>query len=380
MGDAHARRRPGERDVAARPMSHAGTRESGRCDVRGLDLAPGGDSILTMRRGDIAGGTNSPAIPQSIFAMPPGLRIRYEQPAAALGEFFTGYHVYVSDSDMPRVDWFLPATANLRITFDAGPIDVRIGNHRFGPLPQATIFGPTSRALEATTHGGIMIGVGISALGWARLARRPAFDIHNRVVPAAQILPAPFLAALIDALDGAQDIAIAPILDAHFATILGEPHRDEDVIRGLSAVTVDDTDHDIATAAAMVGVPSARLRRVALRHFGLTPKLLFRRARFLWSYLQIVAGGDIEDYDAIDPTYFDASHFLRDAQTFLGTTPRRFAALPSDFLHGSLRARQAVLGAATQALHDPTRRREADAVQGLQTRHPRIIPVPSAVA
>lgn len=101
----------------------------------------------------------------------------------------------------------------------------------------------------------------------------------------------------------------------------------------------------------VVGTDSARLRRLALRHFGLTPKLLFRRTRFLRSFLQLWQGGDIENYRAIDQSYFDASHFLRDAYTFLGTTPRRFLQQPHAFLAGSVRARAAVLGAPTQALH-----------------------------
>ncbi len=46
-----------------------------------------------------------------------------------------------------QVDWFLPATANVRVAFAADPIEVRIGRRVFSPLPQASLFGPTSHAL-----------------------------------------------------------------------------------------------------------------------------------------------------------------------------------------------------------------------------------------
>jgi hypothetical protein len=56
-------------------------------------------------------------------------------------------------------------------------------------------------------------------------------------------------------------------------------------------------------------------------------------------------------YDLIDSSYYDSSHFLRDANTFLGTTPRRFMAQGTTFMIASLIARAAAIGPATQALH-----------------------------
>ena len=52
----------------------------------------------------------------------------------------------------------------------------------------------------------------------------------------------------------------------------------------------------------------------------------------------------------------DASHFLRDADRFLGTTPRRFLVHSTALLEASVRARAAALGAATCALHPPEAR------------------------
>ncbi|HEX8389082.1 MAG TPA: AraC family transcriptional regulator, partial [Sphingomonas sp.] len=81
-------------------------------------------------------------------------------------------------------------------------------------------------------------------------------------------------------------------------------------------------------------------------------KLLLRRARFLRSFMRIFRAEDDPGYTRIDRSYFDVSHFLRDADRFLGMTPRRFSKLSTPFLDGSVRARAAVLGHATQALHD----------------------------
>ncbi|RZM31180.1 MAG: hypothetical protein EOP67_34355 [Sphingomonas sp.] len=288
--------------------------------------------------------------------MPPGMAIRYDRPAAEIADYITGYHVYRSGAPTDgegQVDWFLPATANVRIAIDAGPIAVSIGRRTYDPLPIASLFGPTSQALKATTHGGVMIGFGISALGWARLVRRPAGDFRNRIVPLEDALGRAFTNRLVTALQtAAADAEVAPILDALLIERLGAPHSDAPAIRRLMAVLATDGPADMASAAARLDMPSHAMRRLSVRHFGFPPKMLLMRARFLRSLVRLMAAGDTADYSSIDKSYFDASHFLRDSGTFLGMTPRRFMALTKPFLEASLRARNAVLGSPTQALHD----------------------------
>ena len=303
----------------------------------------------------IAGGTNATDVDDDVFAMPSGMAIRYDRPSAALADFITGYHVYRSDTgkETGQVDWFLPATANVRIAIDAGPIAVTIGRRTYDPLPAASLFGPTSQALKAVTHGGVMIGFGISALGWARLFRRSAADFRNRVVPLEDALGKVFTRDLAAALQGASnDAAIAPILDAMLLARLGPPHADAPQIRGLMEILAADGPTDIASVAARLDMSTHALRRLSVRHFGFPPKMLLLRARFLRSFVRLMMAGGDPDYASIDRSYFDASHFLRDATTFLGTTPRRFMALTKPFLEASLRARNAVLGSPTQVLHD----------------------------
>lgn len=308
-----------------------------------------------METRDVTGGTNATGVDGAVFTMPPGMAIRYDRPAAALADYITGYHVYRSNAHggAPQVDWFLPAAANVRIALDAGPIAVSIGRRTYDPLPAASLFGPTSIALRATTTGGVMIGFGISALGWARLFRRPAGDFRNRIVPLEDVMGHAFTRRLVAALHGAScDSMIAPILDTMLLARLGVTHADSTRIRQLMAIIAEDGPTDIVAAAAQLDIPTHGLRRLAVRHFGFPPKLLLMRARFLRSFLRLMAAGENGDYSVIDDSYFDASHFLRDSTMFLGTTPRRFMALTKPFLEASVRARQAVLGAPTQVLHD----------------------------
>ncbi|KQS02006.1 hypothetical protein ASG11_14450 [Sphingomonas sp. Leaf357] len=316
----------------------------------------GSDAPHAIAEDWIAGGTNMPGIASEVFAMPPGLTIRYDQPAADLADYITGYHVYTAHGPHAagQVDWFLPGTANVRIALDAAPFSVAIGKNVFDPVPDVSLFGPTSQALRATTNGGVLIGFGISALGWSRLFPGNAADVRDRVLPLEQAMTGDFPARLLAALYACErEDMVAPTLDRLLRAELGPTCPDEPLIRRLMALITRDGPVEIPAAAAELGIEQHSMRRLSIRHFGFPPKLLLRRARFLRSFLRISASRDAADYSLLDGSYFDVSHFLRDANAFLGMTPRRFVSLNTPFLDASLRARHAVLGTATQALHDP---------------------------
>lgn len=308
------------------------------------------DRSTTRRLHDASEETLSAGRP---FAMPDGMTVRYFQPDPRIADYITGYHVYASyGGDVQgKIDWFLPGTANVRVTIGAeGPVSVRIGRRDFPATPAVALYGPTSCALRATTHGGTMIGFGISALGWSRLFAGSASSVRNRIVALEDYWQQQVVEALLDRLtesDGAAGVKSA--LDAFLLDRLGPPCPDEPVLRQLMALVVDDETTDLGTAAATIGIAPHRLRRLAARHFGFPPKSLLIRARFLRTFLELRA--QPEDSTPVTRRYFDQSHFLRDANMILGMTPRRFIALQTPFLDASLRWRAEVLGAATQALH-----------------------------
>ncbi|MGU3390028.1 hypothetical protein [Sphingomonas sp. M1A8_2b] len=305
-----------------------------------------------MRPDQVRGGTNSATVPDAAFAMPPGMRMRYDLPDPALAEFVTGYAIYASASPAPMINWYLPAPAMISVLVDAGPLEVSIGNHRFGPLDRASLYGPTSRAFRTETHGGIAVGIGLTALGWARMTARSAGDFHNRVVPLAGVAGPAISTRLTEGLDLLDDDAkIKPLLDSILPSVFRRAHPREALIRAFGALTVTDGVIEMKDVAERLDIPTHELRRMATRYFGMPPKLLLRRARFLRSFIRLITDAGLNDYSKIDSSYFDASHFLRDAGTFLGTTPRRFVASETVFLKASLRARAAVIGAPTQALH-----------------------------
>ena len=292
-----------------------------------------------------------PSVPAPSFRLPEGLFIRYDAPDATLAEAITGYHVYASTAAEERVDWFLPGTADIVVALDAPPISLSIRRRTYDPLPQVALIGPTSQAMRAVTRGGTLIGIGLTAPGWCRLFQRPASDYRDRVVPLDTLSPrfAEDLLRTLQATD--RNLGVKAALDDVLLRHLGPPHPDSAQIQRLLALFLDDSVDGLPALTQALDVPAHTLRRLSARHFGFPPKLLLLRARFLRSFVRMVLAGDVLDYSTIASSYYDVSHFLRDARSFLGTTPKRFMAQPTTFLQGSLHARAAALGAAAQVLH-----------------------------
>lgn len=284
-------------------------------------------------------------------SLPGGGIARYERPADPIRDLITGYHFYRAPRGQARSDWFLPGTANIRISWYNKPIAVTIGKRCFDPLPQAALFGPTSQAIHARTRGGFMVGIGISALGWSRLFRQSADEVADAIVPLQGMWPAEDADALCRLLQG-HDIAqpVAPLLDAFLLPRLVTPHRDEHLIATLARLIVDADVVHVRDIARAMNIDESRLRRLAYRNFGFSPRLLLRRTRFLRSIIPVSRNATAPASHAIAENYFDQSHFIREARRVLGMTPVRFAELEKPFLTASLALRPKVLGADTQAL------------------------------
>lgn len=305
-----------------------------------------------MRVDQALGGTNREGVTPAVFAMPAGMRMRYDVPAPAIAGCVTGYAIYVSDGREPLVNWYLPAPAMITILLDAGPLHVSMRNRAYADVRPASLWGATRRAFRTITHGGISVGIGLTAQGWARLTAKPANAYGNTVGDLGDVIGTAAAAQLIDRLERLDtDADIAPALDEALPALFRHDHARHAVTKALESLILTDGVIGVADVADRLGVDTVDLRRIATRHFGMPAKSLLSRARFVRSYARWMMLGEPAFYAGIDSSYFDASHFLRDAQAYLGMTPRRFAAEPTAYLRASLQARAAVIGAPAHTLH-----------------------------
>jgi AraC-like DNA-binding protein len=289
----------------------------------------------------IESGTHTPGVSAADFRLPSYTALRFERPDPRLADYITNNHVL--DSEGPEafgaVNYMLPSWPAIRIVLAANPIALTIGGVTHDPLPVASLYGTTTRAMRMTTHGGVSIGAGISPLGWSRLFKKPADRFRDRIVPLDTVLDPALVTQLVATLRASdQGPAVKRIFDDFLLDNLRPPSRHEPALRALMRLIKNDETEDLTSAAQRIGIDPARLRRLSTRHFGFPPKTLLMRTRFIRSFLKMHAAGDAADYSLIASTYFDASHFLRDAKRFLGMTPRRFMAMDMPYLDATIRA------------------------------------------
>ena len=284
-----------------------------------------------------------------------GVVMRFRAPAPALAELVIDYGFYDSGpaGSRLRLNEYMPGPANLTMTFDAGAVRATIRSHRLEWTNDAVVFGPTSHAFRAESNGGRLVGVGLTALGWARLFGKHADAVANRVVPLRRLWDedrADRLYAAVARARRDEDAAVAT-LDRHLAAALLPPGRDVPAIRALTAIVQDPAVEECAEAAARAGLQETQLRRVAKHYFGFGPKLLLRRHRFMRAVAAMTprASGGAPD-PSVFTRYYDQSHFIRDAQLFLGRTARQFGHHMTPMMAGMLAGRTARFGAPAQGL------------------------------
>ena len=130
-------------------------------------------------------------------------------------------------------------------------------------------------------------------------------------------------------------------LDAPTDALLVEAHR----------ALLDPETATVVQWARRVGRSTRQLERISTDYFGLSPKRLLRRQRFLRTFATIRdqplgAWGRL-----LDERYADQPQFIREFRHFIGMSPRTYFSRPWPFMVAAGNARKALLGAPLQGLH-----------------------------
>jgi methylphosphotriester-DNA--protein-cysteine methyltransferase len=107
----------------------------------------------------------------------------------------------------------------------------------------------------------------------------------------------------------------------------------------------------VAEWARRLGRSPRQAERLALTYFGMSPKALLRRQRFLRSFAAIREQPPGLWGRMIDPGYADQSQFIRDFRYFMGMPPRAYFARDFSFMRAAGKARAALLGDPLHGLH-----------------------------
>jgi AraC-like DNA-binding protein len=279
--------------------------------------------------------------------------IIYRKPAPALRSLVSGYHfIEIGPGDEPIEDIAYPSWAIMRFTIGGPAWQAGFGSP-LPDVPSAALFGASSLAARIRTGGGLLVGAGLTPLGWARLFHTDAARFADRITP-LETLIGDAAGALRQRLRGQTDEdSWTAVLDDWFLARLAEaPPLSGDVLT-LHRMLIDADAPSLDAIAAALSITPRHVGRLSLHHFGLTPKLLLRRARFLRTLMPLRDPDPRPLTERIGADYTDYAHFARDCRAFLGMSPAAFVAMPRPISDASTIERSLKLGAPAQALHRP---------------------------
>ena len=288
------------------------------------------------------------------------VRVRFHRPPAPLARYFTTFYlteIHVGSGGRVT-DHLHPEWANLRV-FQGDFPDSRLPGQPLLAGAGANFTGPTSTTLRFTIGTARSWGIGFLPLGWARFIGQPASLHADRVY---NLKDQPFLQSFVplaEALfgtDADEDAELARISAFFTQALAAGEHEDDPRIMACHAALVDPEIATVGAMAEAARLPAHTLERLCRRHFGFAPRLLLRRQRFMRSLVQYLLDPSLKWIGAIDSHYHDQAQFVRDFHRFMGMSPREYAACAKPVVGEVMRARQAFVGSAVQALHSPSSR------------------------
>lgn len=239
-------------------------------------------------------------------------------------------------------DFVIPEWPNLRCLLQ-GTATLTLNETRqfSAPLPVAVLFGATNKAMKVHLQGPFkLVGVGLFPRGWRDLIGVPASDWTNRMnglEHAWGYSPATVWAALASATT---DPDVARLLDQLFLQrlrALGVP-RVATTADLVEQMLVDPDLTSVDMIAAGTGLSLRQIERISLRSYGLSPKQVIRKFRFLRTVSALAKSPNAAWRDMIDVLYYDQSHFIRDFKQFTGITPTEYQKNPPLLVRGYLRS------------------------------------------
>lgn len=264
----------------------------------------------------------------------------------------TTYYVLEIGGEAPIEELLFPEWANFRLLLDGVWTqtfgDGRVVTHA---PPAALMSGVISRTAKVRGGPGRLVGVGFLPAGWPVFTAFPAREYVDQIVPLSIFVGAAADELLRDVLAASDDAAIVAALDAWFLARMAGAQATETLLVAAHEALMDPDVRSVADWARRLGRSPRQLERLTLSYFGMSPKALLRRQRFLRSFAAIREHPPGLWGRMIDPGYVDQSQFIRDFRHFMGMTPGAYFARDVSFMRAAGKARAALLGDPLHGLH-----------------------------
>lgn len=269
---------------------------------------------------------------------------RTYRPSAALEPYIRRFYVFEAalPDDFLLQDALLSETAFVRILL-RGDWSAETSPGNWATAGQTVFFGANSRSLPVRVKGGFAVtGFAIRPSGWHALIRESHKLYLDQMFPLQQLwgdLASDMFAGVAAALDDAGQVLAMESAILERVNQLKNPEPDSAIAQFEIFARTDSTMR-IEDASSAIGLSIRQFERRCEASFGMTPKAVLRRSRFLDTAgtLRGFCSPSEQELDALH--YFDQSHMNREFNRFIGLTPRRFSDAQTPLLTAGLKLRE----------------------------------------
>ena len=204
-------------------------------------------------------------------------------------------------------------------------------------------FGQHSKFMPLTCTGDIMsAGFGLRAGAFFALTGRSAAETTDRIerIDIFGLLADDFRDVLSeDYAPSDWNLAMEEVVRRYIAR--HQPDPPDPISTAFEFAAFADPTQSLGEFAERQNISLRTLERVVKRDFGLTPRMVMRRARALDLASALCGVADTQEEEEMMLRFFDQSHLIREFASFFGVTPQKFRAQPRPLLMITLEQRQA---------------------------------------
>ncbi|MGE3693083.1 MAG: AraC family transcriptional regulator [Novosphingobium sp.] len=210
------------------------------------------------------------------------------------------------------------------------------------------LFGPNSRTMPVRVRGGFrVVGIALRASAWRALSDVPADRLTDRMEPLADLWGARADALMRDIQaisrdDEQGDAEAFEVLERHVAALIGERGNIEPdpALQRFETIARIESSALVRDIASELGLSQRNFERKCRASFGLSPKAVLRRSRFLDMASAIRGLSNPDDQALAALRYYDQPQLIREFRHFCGMTPKQFSNTPTPLLDAGLELRE----------------------------------------
>ncbi len=239
--------------------------------------------------------------------------------------------LYVFEADLPDEftieDHLLSETAFVRVLIK-GDWAAQDAEGAWQRGDRALLFGANARQFPVRVRGGFLVAAfAIRPSGWCSLFEKRACEYTDKMVDLRKAWGS-VAEMMVSALDKAKndEQRVAAMEDAIRSELahIGKPGTDEQMAEFEKIARTDSTTR-VESLSARFGLSVRQIERRCLAAFGLSPKGVLRRSRFLDMATALRGFSTPSEEQLAALRYFDQSHLNREFRHYVGMPPGAFS-------------------------------------------------------